>query len=111
MNRVPVALDNLIHERRVPAMIGVMVHHGGGDSKGSERGLEYDTLSDRYTRFIESEVLPKITKDFNVTFTDNPEGRATMGCSSGAAAAFTMAWVSDSVIENVLSRFYVCFLL
>jgi enterochelin esterase-like enzyme len=102
-NRVPVVLDNLIAEHRVPPMIAVMVHHGGGDGRGSERGLEYDTVSDRYTTFIETEVLPKVSKDYNVTFTKDPEGRATMGGSSGAACAFTMAWFRPDLYRRVLS--------
>ena len=45
---IPTALDNLIHEKRVPVMIAVMIHHGGGDGPGSQRGLEYDSVSDAY---------------------------------------------------------------
>lgn len=102
-NRLPVILDNLIHDRRVPAMIGVMINSGGGDAQGSQRGLEYDTVSAKYTTLIETEVLPRIAKDYNVTFTTNPDGRATMGCSSGAAAAFTMAWYRPDLYRRVLS--------
>lgn len=86
------ALDNLIYERRVPTMIAIFINSGGGDAQGSQRGLEYDTVSEQYTTFIETEVLPRIAKDYKVTFTTDPEGRATMGGSSGAACAFTMAW-------------------
>ena len=67
-------------------MIAVFVNYGGGDAQGSERGLEYDTVSGTYATFIETEVLPKVANDYNVTFTKDPEGRATMGGSSGAAA-------------------------
>lgn len=102
-NRLPVILDNMIHDRRLPAMIAVMINSGGGDAQGSQRGLEYDTVSDKYTAFIETEVLPRITRDFNVTFTKDPEGRATMGCSSGAACAFTMAWFRPDLYRRVLS--------
>lgn len=102
-NRVPVVLDNLIHDKKLPVMIAVMVNHGGGDGQGSERGLEYDTVSERYTTFIETEVLPRITKDYGVKFTTNPEGRATMGGSSGAACAFTMAWFRPDLYRRVLS--------
>ena len=100
---LPPILDNLIHEKRVPAMVAVMVHHGGGDGPGSERGLEYDTVSGVYTDFIETEVLPRITKDYGVVFTKDPEGRATMGGSSGAACAFTMAWFHPELYRRVLS--------
>ena len=84
-NLLPVVLDNMINDHRVPVMIAVMINSGGGDAQGSERGLEYDTLSDQYANFVETEVLPKISQDCQLTFTKDPEGRATMGCSSGAA--------------------------
>jgi enterochelin esterase family protein len=102
-NRIPVVLDNMIHDHRLPAMIAIMIQHGGGDGPGSERGLEYDTVSDRYDRFIETEVLPRITRDYHVKFTKDPEGRATMGGSSGAACAFTMAWFRPDLYRRVLS--------
>lgn len=102
-NTLPVILDNMIHDRRLPAMIAVMINSGGGDAQGSQRGLEYDTVSEQYTTFIESEVLPRIARDYHITFTKDPEGRATMGCSSGAAAAFTMAWFRPDLYRRVLS--------
>ena len=46
LKRVTNILDNLIAERRLSAMVAVFINAGGGDGKGSERGLEYDTLSD-----------------------------------------------------------------
>lgn len=100
---LPRILDNLIHEHRLPAMIAVFIASGGGDGKGSERGLEYDTVSGTYADFIETEVLPRIEKDYKVTFTKDPEGRATMGGSSGAACAFTMAWFHPDLYRKVLS--------
>jgi hypothetical protein len=42
-------------------MIGV--DNGGNDGKGSERGLEYDTMSDRHARFLNDEVLPAVLAD------------------------------------------------
>jgi len=100
---VPTVLDKLIADKKVPVMLAVLVQHGGGDGPGSERGLEYDTVSDTYTTFIETEVLPRIAKDYKVTFTTDPEGRATMGGSSGAAAAFSMAWFHPELYRRVLS--------
>ena len=100
---VPTALDNLIHQKKVPVMLAVLVHHGGGDGPGSQRGMEYDTVSDKYTLFIETEVLPRIERDYKVRFTKDPEGRATMGGSSGAAAALTMAWMHPELYRRVLS--------
>jgi len=102
-NRMVPVLDNMIHEHRLPVMIAVMINSGGGDGKGSERGLEYDTVSGQYTMFIETEVLPKIEKDYKIKFTTDPNGRATMGGSSGAACAFTMAWFHPELYRRVLS--------
>ena len=102
-NNLPPILDNLIHEKRVPPMIAVMVHNGGGDAQGSQRGLEYDTVSGVYTDFIETEVLPRVSKEYGIVFTRDPEGRATMGGSSGAACAFTMAWFHPELYRRVLS--------
>ena len=102
-NRMATVLDNLINEHRLPVMITVMINSGGGDAQGSERGLEYDTVSDKYATFIETEVLPRIGKNYHVKFTTDPEGRATMGGSSGAACAFTMAWFRPDLYHRVLS--------
>lgn len=100
---LPKALDTLIAQKRVPAMIAVMINSGGGDSKGSERGLEYDTVSGVYADFIETEVLPYITQHYDVTFSKDPDARATMGGSSGGAAAFTMAWFRPDLYRRVLT--------
>jgi enterochelin esterase-like enzyme len=96
-------LDNLIAQKRVPAMIAISISNGSGDAQGSERGLEYDTLSPTYAEFVETEVLPLVEKQYNVRLTKNPEGRATMGGSSGAAAAFTMAWYRNDLYHRVLA--------
>ena len=48
------ALDNLIAQNRVPVMIAISIGNGSGDAQGSERGLEYDTMSGRYAEFVET---------------------------------------------------------
>jgi len=96
---VPEMLDNLIHEKRVPSMVAIMIDPG----PGGQRTIEYDTVSDKYTMFIENEVLPKISKDYNITFTKDPEGRAAMGESSGAACALAMAWFHPELYRRVLT--------
>ncbi len=100
---LPRVLDNLIAQKRVPAMIAVMIQNGGGDAQGSERGLEYDTMSGKFAEFIEAEVLPAVEKNANVKLTRKPEGRAAMGCSSGAAAALSMAWYHPEWYHRVIS--------
>ena len=97
------ALDNLIAEKRVPVMIAISISNGGGDAQGSERGLEYDTMSGRYAEFVETEVLPLVEKNYNVKLTRNPEGRATMGGSSGGSCALIMAWYHPEWYHRVLT--------
>ncbi|MEO8621960.1 MAG: alpha/beta hydrolase-fold protein [bacterium] len=97
------ALDNLIAEKRVPVMIAISISNGSGDAQGSQRGLEYDTMSGLYAEFVEREVLPLVEQQYNVKLTRNPEGRATMGGSSGGSAAFIMAWYHTELYHRVLA--------
>jgi enterochelin esterase family protein len=96
-------LNNLIAQKRVPVMVAVSIGNGSGDAQGSQRGLEYDTMSGRYAEFVETEVLPLVEKQCNVKLTKDPDGRATMGGSSGAAAALIMAWYHPELYRRVLS--------
>jgi enterochelin esterase-like enzyme len=100
---LPHVLDNLIAQKRVPAQIAILIQNGGGDAQGSERGLEYDTLSGRFAEFIQAEVLPQVEQRYGVKLTKDPDGRAAMGCSSGAAAALTMAWFHPEWYHRVIS--------
>src|SRR5262249_45286432 len=97
------ALDNLIAQHRVPVMIAISIGNGSGDAQGSERGLEYDTMSGRYAEFVETELLPQVEKQYNVKLSRDPNARATTGCSSGAAAAMIMAWYHPDLYRRVLS--------
>jgi iron(III)-enterobactin esterase len=97
------ALDNLIAEKKVPVMIAISIGNGSGDAQGSERGLEYDTMSGLYAEFVEKEVLPLVEKQYNVKLTKDPEGRATMGGSSGGSAALIMAWYHPEWYHRVLT--------
>jgi len=97
------ALDNLIAQKRVPVMIAISIGNGSGDAQGSERGLEFDTMSGRYAEFVETEVLPLVEKQYDVKLTRDPEGRATMGGSSGGSAALIMAWYHPELYHRVLT--------
>ncbi|MBI2425658.1 MAG: esterase family protein [Candidatus Hydrogenedentes bacterium] len=97
------ALDNLIAQKRVPVMIAISIGNGSGDAQGSQRGLEYDTMSGLYAEFVETEVLPYVEAQCQVKLTRDPEGRATMGCSSGASCALIMAWYRPDLYRRVLS--------
>jgi enterochelin esterase-like enzyme len=108
------ALDNLTiskdPKRQLPAFIAVAVENGGNDGKNSERGLEYDTMSDRLARFITQEVFPAVLNNAEIkaaypqiAFTDNPWGHAVYGCSSGAAAALTMGWFRPDLFRRIIA--------
>lgn len=97
------ALDNLIAEGRVPVEIAISVGNGSGDAQGSERGLEYDGMSGLYASFIEQELLPLVESKYNLKLTKDPNGRATMGGSSGGSCAFIMAWYHPDLYHRVLT--------
>ncbi len=114
LNLVRNALDNLTiskdPNRKLPAFIAIAVQNGGNDGKGSERGLEYDTMSDRFARFINNEVLPAVLANKEIkaaypkiAFTDNPWGKAAMGCSSGGAAALSMGWFRPDLFRRLIT--------
>jgi len=113
IGQVSNALDNLTPsqdaKRKLPPFVVVAVQNGGNDSIGSERGLEYDTLSDRYARFIDQEVLPAVQANAqvkaaypNLKFTKDASGRASLGCSSGGAAAFSMGWFRPDLFSRII---------
>ncbi len=97
------ALDNLIAEKKVPVMIAISISNGSGDAQGSERGLEYDTMSGKYAEFVQAEVLPRVEAEAKVKLTDDPEGRATMGGSSGGSCALIMAGYHPEWYRRVLT--------
>ena len=114
LNLVRNALDNLTiskePNRTLPAFIAIAVQNGGNDGKKSERGLEYDTMSDRLARFINDEVFPAVLNNPeikaaypHIAFTDNPWGRAVVGCSSGGAAALTMGWFRPDLFRRLIA--------
>jgi iron(III)-enterobactin esterase len=108
------ALDNLTIAqdplKKLPAFIAISVQNGGSDSVGSERGLEYDTMSARYAGFIDKEVLPAVVANSairaeypNIKLTTDPDGKATYGCSSGGAAALTMGWFATDSWHRIIT--------
>jgi len=96
-------LDNLIGANKLPAMIAISISNGGGDAQGSERGLEYDTMSGLYAEWVEKEVLPLVESQAHVKLTHDPGGRATMGGSSGGSCALIMAWYHPELYHRVLT--------
>ena len=114
MKLVRNALDNLTiskdPNRKLPAFIAIAVENGGNDGKNSERGLEYDTMSDRLARFIADEVVPAVLANADIkaayprlAFTKNPWGHAVIGCSSGGAAALIMGWSRPDLFRRIIA--------
>ncbi len=104
--RVPVVFDNLIHQGKMPVTIGLFVNPGvvpGGDGAQDRfnRSFEYDSVSDRYSTFIIEEMLPLLRVDHAIT--DNPNLRGIAGSSSGAIAAFGVAWNRPDQFRRVFS--------
>jgi iron(III)-enterobactin esterase len=97
------ALDSLIAAHKLPAMVAISIGNGSGDAQGSERGLEYDTMSGKYAEFVEQEVLPLVEAKANVKLSRDPDARASMGGSSGGAVAFIMAWYHPELYHRVLT--------
>ena len=88
----------------LPAFITISVANGGG----SERSLEYNTMSDRYARFVVDEVLPAVLNRTEIRaafprlqLTSDPDGRAALGCSAGGIAALTMAFFRPDLFTRV----------
>ena len=110
--RVPHVLDNLIYRREIPVMLAVFINPGRrpdqpeatpqewGD-RTTNRPTEYNSLDDRYARVICDELLPALKKDYNLS--SDPEWRGIGGASSGAIAAFTVAWHRPNEFRKVLS--------
>jgi hypothetical protein len=97
------SLDALIAAHKLPPIVAISIGNGGGDAQGSERGLEYDTMSGRYAEFVETEVLPRVEAEARVKLTRDPDGRAATGGSSGGAVSLIMAWYHPELYHRVLA--------
>ena len=100
---VPTVFDNLIARGEMPVTVAIFVNPGNGrgeDGRG-QRSVEYDTLSDRYLRFLLEEILPAVEK--TVKLRHDPDSRAIAGISSGGICAWTVAWERPDEFRKVLS--------
>jgi enterochelin esterase-like enzyme len=105
-------MDNLIYRREIPVMIGVFINPGKtpeqpeptprdwGD-RSTNRPTEYNTPDDKYARVICDELLPALAKDYAIS--KDPEHRGIGGASSGAIAAFSVAWERPNEFRKVIS--------
>lgn len=111
--RVPVVFDNLIAAKEMPVTIAVFLDPGfklkefpaaarGWKPEPQNRSFEYDSLTTNYSEFIVSEILPHVRKQYRIT--DDPEGRAIGGISSGGICAWTVAWHRPDQFRKVVSH-------
>jgi enterochelin esterase-like enzyme len=98
---VPTVFDNLIARGEMPVTVGIFIEPGVFADGRRNRSVEYDTLSDRYARFLLEEILPAVEK--TVTLRHDPSGRAIAGASSGGICAFTAAWQRPDAFGKVVS--------
>lgn len=94
-------LDVMIAQKKLPVMCAVMIANGG--MQNQQRSVEYDTVSAKYSDFVEEEVLPRVEKEAGIKLTKDPEGRMTFGGSSGGICALTMAWFHPERYRRVIS--------
>ncbi|MBB5033654.1 alpha/beta hydrolase [Prosthecobacter vanneervenii] len=106
--RVPVVFDNLIHKKQMPRTVGIFIDPGRkpkqkpGD-KAANRGFEYDSLGDAYSRMLIDEILPEVQSRYQTKFRPQPESWAIGGGSSGGICSFNVAWERPDKFRKVLS--------
>jgi enterochelin esterase family protein len=96
--RLQIVSDNLVAKKRIPPMVHVLIQPGANPM----RSIEYDTVSDRYTKYLLEEVLPDVEKTYKIR--QDPYSRAIAGASSGAICAFNAAWYAPDSFSRVLSH-------
>jgi len=105
--RAQVVFDNLIAKHDLPPLIGIFIDPGTLPAVSDqaqnrvERIFEYDSLTDRYSRFLLEELIPEVAKKYNLS--RNPDDRALCGLSTGAVGAFMAAWNRPDQFRRVLS--------
>ncbi len=110
--RVPNVLDNLIYRREIPVMLAAFINPGRrpdqpephlkewGD-RTTNRPTEYNSLDDKYARVIVDELMPALHEKYSIS--KDPDDHGIGGASSGAIAAFTVAWQRPDHFRKVLS--------
>jgi enterochelin esterase-like enzyme len=115
-------IDNLIAQKKIPVMIVVFINPGDikdspdtptfkfvkayGDKwqrslQDSMRSTLYDTVSDRYVRFLRDEILADVAAKYNLR--NDSYSRAITGLSSGGICAFNAAWQMPDQFSRLIS--------
>jgi enterochelin esterase family protein len=116
-------IDNLTHQKKIPVIVHVFTSPGDIEkavgtpthtfvsnfSKASKRTMkdamrstEYDTVSDRFGRFLRDELIADVGKKYNLR--KDGYSYAVAGNSSGGIAAFNAAWQMPDQFSRVLSH-------
>jgi enterochelin esterase-like enzyme len=93
----PTILDNLIHEKRIPSMIAVLVDSISHQQRGPE--LHYNPA---FVRFLAEELIPWLREKYALS--NDPHRSAIGGMSAGGGAAFFTALNKPEIFGNVLSQ-------
>jgi enterochelin esterase-like enzyme len=115
-------LDNLTAQHKIPVMIAVFTDPGDISAspntptyrfvdayskkwsrtlKDSMRSTEYDTVSDRYARFLRDELLPEVAAKYNLR--KDAYSHAITGMSSGGITSFNAAWQMPDEFSRVIT--------
>ena len=115
-------IDSLIAQKKIPVMVCVFINPGDIEGspgtptfnfvkaysdkwkrtlKDSMRSTLYDTVSDRYVRFLRDEVLADVSTKYNIR--KDAYSRAITGLSSGAICSFNAAWQMPDQFSRVIS--------
>jgi enterochelin esterase-like enzyme len=115
-------IDNLIAQKKIPVTICVFINPGDISGspgthtynfvkaysdkwsrtlKDSMRSTLYDTVSDRYARFLRDELLAEVAAKYNIR--KDAYSRAITGLSSGGICSFNAAWQIPDQFSRVIS--------
>ncbi|MBM3769022.1 MAG: esterase, partial [Acidobacteria bacterium] len=102
--RLQIVSDNLVHKKLIPPMVHVLIQPGsGGEATGTRmRSVQYDTVSDRYSKYLLEEILPEVEKSHKLR--RDAYSRVIGGASSGAICAWNVAWYRPDRFSRVLSH-------
>ena len=120
--RILDVIDNLIAQKKIPVMICIFIDPGDISGspgtptynfvkaysdkwhrtlKDSMRSTLYDTVSDRYPRFLRDEILAEVGAKYNLR--KDAYSRAITGLSSGGICSFNAAWQMPDLFSRVIS--------